>query len=503
MARARLAPSEPGRAAADPGREGPRGAIDREDRMTTKIAIIGAGSIVFCKTLILDILAIPGIGRTEFALMAPSTRRTPQVERFVNRVIDANGLDASVWVTTELDDALRDASYVITTFQVGGIEGFRSDTEVPLSYGVDQCIGDTLGPGGIFRAQRSIPVMMDVAARVEALCPKALILQYVNPMAMVCWALGTTKARFVGLCHGVQTTMDLIAGYLGLPKDEIDFTAAGINHMSWFLDLRHQGRDLYPDLRERFERPEYYVNEKVRGEAFRHFGYFMTESTGHLSEYLPYFRKNERALKTYCDEPGFGGETGAYYKWCASVGRKYDGQDILAGESAALPPRSIEYGSWVIEAERLGRPFKLTGNVINRGMIANLPEDCCAEGPLWVDRTGIRQTIVGRLPSQCAALNLTNINVQRLAVEAALTGEVELVMQACAMDPLTSAVLTLAEIREMTREMLEAQKPWLPQFAGKELRRTPRVHIPAGTTPAEAPIDPALAIMARFQELSA
>jgi alpha-galactosidase len=272
--------------------------------------------------------------------------------------------------------------------------------------------------------------------------------------------------------------------------------------MSWFLELKHGGRDLYPELREKFERPEYYVNEKVRGEAFRHFGYFMTESTGHLSEYLPYFRKNRRALEGYCDEPGFGGESGAYYRWCEAVGRKYDGQDILAGESDTLPPRSIEYGSWVIEAEVMNRPFKLTGNVTNRGMIENLPPDCCAEGPLWVDRTGVRQTIVGRLPSQCAALNITNINVQRLAVEAALTGEVEMVMQACAMDPLTSAVLTLSEIREMASEMLEAQKQWLPQFEGKSLRRVPRVDIPKGTVPAAAPVDPALAIMARFQELA-
>jgi alpha-galactosidase len=307
-----------------------------------------------------------------------------------------------------MDEALRDASYVITTFQVGGLEGFRSDYEVPLSYGVDQCIGDTLGPGGIFRAQRSIPVMMDIAARMERLCPNALILQYVNPMAIVCWALGTTKARFVGLCHGVQTTMDLIAGYVGLPKEEIDFTAAGINHMSWFLRLQHKGRDLYPELRERFEDPAYYVNEKVRGEAFRHFGLFMTESTGHLSEYLPYFRKNERALSSYCDEPGFGGESGAYYKWCASWGRKYDGQDILAGESDALPERSIEYGSWVIEAETLGRTFKLTGNVINRGMIENLPQDCCAEGPIFVgpvgaapdDRGAAAQPVRGAEPHQ-------------------------------------------------------------------------------------------------------
>jgi alpha-galactosidase len=471
--------------------------------MTTKVVIVGAGSIVFCKTLILDILAIPGIGRTEFVLMAPSKKRTPQVERYINRVIADNGLEASIWVTTDLSEALMGANYVITTFQVGGIEGFRSDYEVPYRYGVDQCIGDTLGPGGIFRAQRSIPVMMDLAAKVERSCPEALVLQYVNPMAMVCWALGTTKVKFVGLCHGVQTSMDLIAGYVGVPKAQIDFICAGINHMGWFLSLKHRGRDLYPELREKFERPEYYINEKVRGEAFRHFGYFMTESTGHLSEYLPYFRKSQKARDAYCDEPGFGGETGAYYKFCASVAQKYNDRDILSAESSAQPARSIEYGSYIIEAQELGRSFRLNGNVTNRGMIENLPADCCAEGPLVVDRTGLRQTIVGKLPSQCAALNLTNINVQRLSVEAALTGSVELLMQACAMDPLTSSVLTLREIREMTRDMLEDQKQWLPQFEGKVLRSVPAVAIPSGTIPADAPVDPALAIMARFQELAA
>ena len=208
-----------------------------------------------------------------------------------------------------------------------------------------------------------------------------LVLNYVNPMAMICWALGTTGVQFVGLCHGVQTTLDLISGYVGVPKTEIDYLCAGINHMGWFLKIEHKGEDLYPLLRSRFELPEYYVNEKVRGEAFRHFGYFMTESTGHLSEYLPYFRKNQKALDLYCDEPGFGGETGAYYNWCKYVGGKYDGQQILAGQSTALPPRSVEYGSYIIEAMETGRTFKLNGNVINEGMISNLPADCCAEVP--------------------------------------------------------------------------------------------------------------------------
>lgn len=467
-----------------------------------KIAIIGAGSIVFCKTLILDVLGTDGLEDSEFALMAPSTRRTPQVERFVNRVIKANNLPAKVYVTTDVRDAVKGADYVIATFQVGGLKGFEYDYKIPLKYGVDQCIGDTLGPGGVFRALRSIPVMLDLAKNMEELCPNAYLLNYVNPMAMVCWALGTTNVKFVGLCHGVQTTLDLISGYVGVPKNEIDFLCAGINHMAWFLKLSHNGKDLYPILRERFEKPEYYVNEKVRGEVFRHFGYFMTESTGHLAEYVPYFRKNKKALDLYCDEPGFGGESGAYYYWCESVGEKYNEQDILANESLELPPRSIEYGSYVIEALETGRTFKLNGNVINGGMITNLPANCCAEGPLYVDRTGIHKTIVGDLPPQCAALNMTNINVQGLAVQAAITGDPEHIVHACALDPLTGAVLTLKEIREMASEMLEAQKQWLPQFEGKTIRPTPTIIIPKDVKRADVPVDPALAIMARFKELS-
>jgi alpha-galactosidase len=424
------------------------------------------------------------------------------VEAFAKRVIKANNLPAQVWITTDRREALKDADYVIATFQVGGIKGFEADYKIPLKYGVDQCIGDTMGPGGIFRALRSIPVALDMCHDMEEVCPNAYLLNYVNPMAMVCWAIGTTKVPFVGLCHGVQTTLDLISGYVGVPKDEIDFLCAGINHMAWFLKLEHKGRDLYPILRERFEQPEYYVNEKVRGEVFRHFGYFMTESTGHLSEYVPWFRKNQKALDLYCDEPAFGGESGAYYNWCKYVAEKYESRDILADEPTTLPPRSIEYGSYVIEALETGRTFKLNGNVINGGMITNLPPDCCAEGPIFVDRTGLHKTFVGDLPSQCAALNLTNINVQRLAVEAAITGDPEKIVQACALDPLTSAVLTLKEIREMASEMLEAEKQWLPQFEGKTIRPTPTIVIPKDVKRAHVPIDPALAIFARFGELA-
>ncbi len=467
-----------------------------------KVAIIGAGSIVFCKTLILDILATPGLQDTEFALMAPSTTRTSQVEAYVKRVIAANHLPAKVWVTTDRREALKGAKYVIATFQVGGVKGFEYDYKIPFKHGVDQCIGDTLGPGGIFRALRSIPVAVDMAEDMKEYCPGALLLNYVNPMAMVCWALGTTGIEFIGLCHGVQTTLDLISGYVDVPKSEIDYLCAGINHMGWFLRIEHQGRDLYPLLRQRFEQPEYYVNEKVRGEVFRHFGYFMTESTGHLSEYVPYFRKNQKALDLYCDEPAFGGATGAYYNWCDYVANKYENQDILAGYPPDLPSRSIEYGSYIIEAMETGKVFRLNGNVVNGNMISNLPPDCCGEGPVYVDRLGLHKTVVGNLPSQCAALNMTNVNVQRLAVEAALDGDVEKIVMACAMDPLSAAVLTLKEIRDMAADLLEAEKQWLPQFEGKTIKATPTIVIPNDVKRANVPIDPALAIFARFGELA-
>lgn len=467
-----------------------------------KIAIIGAGSVVFCKTLMLDIMATPALAETEFVLMAPSTTKTSQVKAFADKVIAENGLKSKVSVTTDRREALRDANYVICSFQVGGVSAFELDYTIPKKYGVDQCIGDTLGPGGVFRALRSIPVILDTAKDMEELCPNATLLNYVNPMAMICWALGETNVKFVGLCHGVQTTLDLISGYTDIPKQEIDYVCAGINHMGWFTKLSYEGKDLYPLLRDKFEEPEFYVNEKVRGEVFRHFGYFMTESTGHLSEYVPWFRKNQKALDLYCDEPSFGGESGAYYKWCTYVADKYRTQDVLADEPTVLPPRSVEYCAYIIEALETGKTFKFNGNIRNDGMITNLPDECCAEGPIFADRTGLNRTIVGELPPQCAALNMTNINVQRLTVLAAKSGDPETVVQAIALDPLTSSVLTLKEIRDMVTEMLEAEREWLPQFAGRLPRPTPTITIPADIERAEVPIDPALAIFSRFGDLA-
>ncbi len=467
-----------------------------------KIAIIGAGSIVFCKTLMMDIMATEATADSTFALMSPGREKLARIEKYAERVIKENDLPAQVYATTDRREALRDADYVILIFQIGGFQAFGIDYEVPLKYGVDQCIGDTLNPGGIFRSLRSIPVLRDIVNDVTELCPNALILNYVNPMATCCWTLGeTNKVNFVGLCHGVQTTLDLIAGYVGVKKEEIDYTCAGINHMAWFLKIEKDGKDLYPVLRENIEKPEYYVNEKVRCEVMRHFGYMMTESTGHLSEYLPWFRKNKKALDLYCDEPGFGGESGAYYKWGKMIAEKYRDVDFLSYESPKLEPRSAEYCSYIIEALETDKVFRLNGNIRNNGLIADFPDECCSEVPIYVDRSGLHPTYIGHLPPQCAAANLSNIRVQGLTVRAGVEGDPELAMAAVAMDPLTSAVCTLSEAREMTAEMLEAEKRWLPQFEGKTLRKVPTISIPANVKPVNVPLDPALAIGHRFIEL--
>jgi alpha-galactosidase len=450
-----------------------------------------------------DFLATPALAGSEYRLMALSHKRLDKMKSFVERMIADNGARASVIATTDRREALRGADYVVVMIQVGGVEGFRRDYEIPMKYGVDNCIGDTLGPGGVFRAQRHIPALLEIAREMRELCPKAILFNYANPMAMCCWALGTVEGlEFVGLCHGVQTTMDLIASYTGVRKEEIDFVAAGINHMAWFLRLEHDGKDLYPLLKANFEKPGYYANEKVRGEVMRHFGYFMTESTGHLSEYLPYFRKSGKALGLYCDEPAFGGESGAYYHYCAMIDEKFQKLDPLSIESTKLGPRSAEYCSHIIEAKETGIPFRLNGNVRNDGFIANLPNGSCVEVPIYVDRTGLHPTHVGALPAPLAALNMTNVLVQGLSVDAALTGDPELLAQAVALDPLTAAVLTLDEIRRMTSEMLEAERAWLPQFEGKSIRAVPAISVPAGTIRQPVPTDPALAIANRFGKLA-
>jgi len=468
-----------------------------------KIAIIGAGSIVFCSTFLNDIFCVKGMNGCEIALMDPNLSKVNNVKDYAEKIIKANNLKIKIFATSDRREALKDAKYVICTFLIGGINAFACDYEIPMKYGVDQCIADSLGPGGVFRLLRSAPVFDELDKDIAELCPGAYLLNYVNPMGSLCTYLARyTELIYVGLCHGVQTTMDLISGYVGITKEQIDFVAAGINHMAWFLKLEHNGKDLYPILKANMEKPEFYVNEKVRGEVMRQCGYFMTESTGHLSEYLPWFRKSRFDLDLYCDMPAFGGESGAAYFFSKNIDAKYMTDDVFKLESGELNPRSIEYCSYILEAVETGVPFLFNGNVPNKELfISNLPADACVEVPIYADKQGFHPVSIGDLPPHLAAMNQSNITVQSLAAQAARDIDPELVFWAIAMDPLTSSVLNLDQIRNMTIEMFEAEEAWLPHFNGKTLRKTPFISIPENIKPANVPVDPALAINARFGKL--
>ena len=442
-----------------------------------KITLIGAGSVVFTRNLCSDILLTPALQQSTIALMDIDPERLTQARDLVQAVVDQRGLKASVEATTDRREAVRGADYVITTFQQGGLDAYTLDIEIPQRYGVEQCVGDTLGPGGVLRALRTIPVLIDLCHDMDDLAPDALLLNYVNPMAANCWAIDVATGRpHVGLCHSVQGTSEMLARWIGVPHDEVVFLCAGINHQAWFLEFRRSQEDLYPLIWEAIERPEVYAEEPVRIELMKYFGYFVTESSGHASEYVPYFRKtahmvNEDLVPRFKDQVNDWfdfGRTGGYLRHCISrfAEAKKEYQALLQGVKDLPKKRTHEYSSYIIEAIETNRPTRINGNVPNQGLIDNLPPDCCIEVPCLVDGNGIQPTAVGALPTQLAALNRTNVNVQELIVEAAVTGDVEAVYHAVMLDPLTAAVCTLPQMQAMVDELLAAQAQWLPQFQG-------------------------------------
>ncbi len=439
-----------------------------------KITIIGAGSAVFTRELCNDFFLTPGLEGVELALMDVDDQRLASVAASVRELADELGADASVQGTLDRREAIRGADYVITTFQQGGLEAFHLDIDIPARYGVEQCVGDSLGPGGVFRSLRTIPVLFDLIRELEELAPDALLLNYVNPMAANCIAIARSGwPRFVGLCHSVQGDSMTIARWLDIPYDELVFRCAGINHQAFFLELRHDGENLYPRLRERVKDPEIRGREPVRVELMEHFGYYVTESSGHTSEYLPYFRKSRRQIEEelvprfsvpgneWCDN----GRTGGYLRHCERVAGGLEQSAAAGSEGKTRRVRGKEYASRIIEAIERNQPYRINGNVPNSGLITNLPDGCAVEVPCLVDGSGIQPTFSRALPPQLAALNRTNINVQELIVDASLSGDRDLVRHAVSFDPLTAAVCTLGEIRAMVDEMLDAQARWLPQFA--------------------------------------
>jgi len=418
-----------------------------------KVVIIGAGS-KFGSRLSIDILSRPPIHDAEICLCDISNERLGLVHKFVQKAIDYHKLPATVRSGNDRRELLPGADVVVTSISVGGPayydEPYESELAIPHKYGVYQTVGDTVGPGGIFRGLRTGPVLMDICRDVDELAPNAVILNYTNPMAILSWVMGrTARAQVTGLCHGVQGSSKRMASYLDIPYEEVGFLAAGINHMTWFTEFTHNGEDVYPRLLEKFNDPEFREKEPVRSEMMRSFGYFSTESSRHMSEYVPYFQGDRELLERY------GGITkgikGKRIEWFEDMGIKAEQADSIE------LIRSHEFASGIMEALVTGEPYWFYGNVLNTGLITNLPQGCCVEVPVIADRLGLHPCHVGDLPPQCAALCRTNINVQNLTVKAILERDKEAAFHALAVDPITVRSCSLADIRKMFEELWEAE----------------------------------------------
>jgi alpha-galactosidase len=428
----------------------------------TKIALIGAGSVVFAKNLIGDILSFSELADAHIALMDIDADRLRTAERMTQKVAAVLKATPNVTTHAERRGALSGADYVINTIQVGGYRPSTAiDFEVPRQHNLRQTIADTVGIGGIMRALRTIPVLIDICRDMEALCPDAWLLNYTNPMAMNCWALSrATPVRAVGLCHSVQGTAMQLAYDIGLPYRDITYQAAGINHMSFYLRFERRGQDLYPLIRKVVGDGRVPGNNRVRYEMLMRLGYFVTESSEHFAEYTPYFIRRDRPDLI----ERFAVPLDEYITRCELIDRLWgDMKRFFEGdEPITAIERSHEYGALIIHSMETGTPRAVYGNVPNRGLITNLQAGCCVEVPCLVDGNGIQPTPIGDLPPQLAALIMTNVNVQSLAVEAALSGKREHVYHAAMLDPHTAAELTLDEIWVLVDELIAAHGDMIP-----------------------------------------
>ncbi|MDZ4763350.1 MAG: alpha-glucosidase/alpha-galactosidase [Chloroflexota bacterium] len=428
-----------------------------------KIAFIGAGSTVFAKNLLGDILSFPEFADADIALFDIDPERLRTSEIVAQRVAAALNVQPTITATTERRAALDGADYAICMIQVGGYKPSTVvDFEIPKRYGLRQTIADTLGIGGIMRGLRTIPVLLDMCRDMEALCPDVTFLQYVNPMAMNCWAIHrATSIKTVGLCHSVPHTASELAADIGIPVDEINYRVAGINHMAFYLNFDHHGEDLYPRIRQVIAEGRVPATNRVRYEMFQRLGYFVTESSEHFSEYVPYFIKRDHPelIDRYnipLDE---------YIRRCENqiAGWEQQRSALESGEAITVQ-RSVEYGSGIIHSLETGTPRVVYGNVANDGLIDNLPSGCCVEVPILVDKNGLQPTKIGAIPPHLAALMQTNINVQSLTVEAALTGKREHIYHAAMLDPHTAAELTLDDIWALVDDLIAAHGDWLPTY---------------------------------------
>ncbi len=427
-----------------------------------KVAMVGAGSVVFANNILGDLLTYPDLkDNLEFSLIDIDPRRLEVSESYARRRIEYEDSKAKVTATMNLPEALKDTDYVINMVQVGGFEATLADFNIPARYGLKQTIADTHGIGGIFRALRTIPVVLDICRHIEDICPEALLINYSNPMAMNVWAAYlASPVRTVGLCHSIQLTAAMLANYMDIPVNELRYRAAGINHICWFLELTYRGRDAYPLLFEAMEDPLTYSSDRVRFEIMKNFGRFVSESSEHMAEYVPYFIPREDQIAK------LGIPINEYLRRCEAQDIEFEKTAEIAGGRLKMPPhfRTFEYAAPIIEAMETNRPARIYGNVENRGAISNLPHGCCVEVPCLVDSSGISPVHVGSLPPQLAALNKIHINVQELTVKAVLEKRAEYVYYACRLDPLASAVLTLEQVDSLVEELWAAHSEHLGYF---------------------------------------
>jgi alpha-galactosidase len=430
-----------------------------------KVTMVGAGSAVFARQIVTDILAVDGLDRGVFALVDIDPTRLDLARRIAERLVELSGKSWTVEAATDRMDVLEGTDYVVNSIEVAGLQNVRSDYDIPMKYGIDQCIGDTIGPGGIFKALRTGPVWLDIVADVERAAPRAVVLNYTNPMSILTLAASRASSLpVIGLCHSVQGTSRQLSEYLDVPYEELDWRCAGLNHNAWFTKLEHHGKDQYPRLRERASQPEIYERDPVRFEVMLHLGAFVTESSGHFSEYVPYFRKRPDLLKKYT-RSGYLGEGGFYANNWPDWRRDNDERihAMLRGESEIPTQRSHEYASNIIEAMEHGAPTSIHGNVVNDGAIENLPNGCveveCSVGP-----DGVRPVHFGSLPEQLAALNRAHMAVHELVVEALIKRDRQKAKYALMIDPLSAAVCSLEEMDHLFEEMWAAERPSLALF---------------------------------------
>lgn len=431
-----------------------------------KVVFLGAGS-GFLQSLFPDLMAIPGAERGEMALVDLDGQRLSLAEQFCRKVVERVESKWRVTATTDRRKVLRKADYVINCIEVSGVDCVKWDNDIPLKYGVDQCIGDTIGPGDLFKALRTVPVFLEVLRDVQKLCPRAWVLNYTNPMSIMCLAAArASAAKVVGLCHSVQGASHALAHWCGVPYHELEWECAGVNHLAWFTKLAHRGQDLYPGLKKKvLENPKDFEGDLVRMDLMQHFGYYCTESSGHDSEYLPYYRKRKDLLKKYC-RPGYSGGSRFYADNWPTWRRNCDQlrRDQIAGKAEIGTARSWEYASYIIQAMETHSPFVIHGTTPNNNLISNLPQDGVVEVACLVNRNGVTPTHHGKLAPQCAALCDWNMRMLDLAATACIERSREAAAQALMLDPLTAAVCCPAEIKQMTEELFVAEREFLPGF---------------------------------------